>query len=50
MLQEQKFIVRTLTGPDATKVNIDEALTGLLKGPKKEIVVVAFTRTACSCR
>ena len=24
-------------------MNIDEALTGLLKGPKKEIVVVAFT-------
>ncbi len=43
VLQEQKFAVRTLTGPDATKVNIEEALTGLLKGPKKEIVVVAFT-------
>ena len=43
VLQEQKFIVRTMTGPDATKVNIEEALTGLLKGPKKEIVVVAFT-------
>ncbi len=42
VLQEQKFAVRTLTGPDATKVNIEEALTGLLKGPKKEIVVVAF--------
>ena len=36
VLQEQKFTVRTLTGPDATKVNIEEALTGLLKGPKKE--------------
>src|SRR5271157_5658639 len=43
VLQEQKFAVRTLTGPDATKVNIEEALTGLLKGPKKEIVVAAFT-------
>jgi len=43
VLQEQKFTVRTLTSPDATKVNIEEALTGLLKGPKKEIVVVAFT-------
>ncbi|MGD0042484.1 MAG: SUMF1/EgtB/PvdO family nonheme iron enzyme [Isosphaeraceae bacterium] len=42
VLQGQKFAVRTLTGPDATKVNIEEALTGLLKGPKKEIVVVAF--------
>jgi len=42
VLQEQKFAVRTLTGPDATKVNIDEALTGLLKGPKKDVVVVAF--------
>ena len=42
VLQEQKFAVRTLTGPDATKVNIEEALTGLLKGPKKDVVVVAF--------
>ncbi|MGA7502454.1 MAG: SUMF1/EgtB/PvdO family nonheme iron enzyme, partial [Isosphaeraceae bacterium] len=42
VLQEQKFTVRTLTGPDATKVNIEEALTGLLKGPKKDVVVVAF--------
>ncbi len=42
VLREQKFTVRTLTGRVATKVNIERALTGLLKGPKKEIVVVAF--------
>jgi len=42
VLREQKFTVRTLTGRVATKVNVERALTGLLKGPKKEIVVVAF--------
>jgi len=33
----QKFAVRTLTGPGAAKVNIEKALTGLLKGPRKEV-------------
>jgi formylglycine-generating enzyme required for sulfatase activity len=42
VLREQSFAVRVLTGPEATKEHIDGALTELLKGPKKQVVLVAF--------
>ncbi len=42
VLEKQGFEVRTLTGRDATKTHIDDALTMLLKGSKKDVVVIGF--------
>ncbi len=42
VLEKHGFEVRTLTGPAATKARIDDALTALLKGRRKDVVLVGF--------
>ena len=42
MLRNTVLTVRTLTGPDATKVTSNDALNGLLKGRRKDVVLVGF--------
>jgi formylglycine-generating enzyme required for sulfatase activity len=42
VLKQHDFEVRTLTGPAATKAHIDDALAALLKGRRKDVVLVGF--------
>jgi formylglycine-generating enzyme required for sulfatase activity len=43
VLEEQGFTVRVLTGPQATKANIDNALATVLSGRRaKDVVVIGF--------